>query len=104
MRKTYNQIRYASYAESDKAVTLRGSFGDYGGGSEVLIVDVLPFDTTQITSPGNYSVPKWGGCCHPITSGGNPPTVIIKYELSENDRNDQPRSASRQLQRTGRME
>ena len=38
MRKTYNQIRYASYAESDKAVTLRGSFGDYGGGSEVLVL------------------------------------------------------------------
>ena len=36
--KTYNQIRYGEYAESEQAVTLRSCSGDYGGGSEVLIV------------------------------------------------------------------
>lgn len=32
MRNTFNQIRYAEYAENEIAVTLRSSFGDYGGG------------------------------------------------------------------------
>jgi hypothetical protein len=38
MKKTYNQTRYAEYAEDETAVTLRRSFGDYGGGSEVLVL------------------------------------------------------------------
>lgn len=29
---TFNQQRYAEYAEDEIAVTLRSSFGDYGGG------------------------------------------------------------------------
>lgn len=56
----YRQERYAEYSEGEVAVTLRSSFGDYGGGSEVLVVDTLVFDTTQVTSPGNYSHPTWG--------------------------------------------
>lgn len=28
---TFNQIRFADYAEDEIAVTLRSSFGDYGG-------------------------------------------------------------------------
>lgn len=35
---TYNQTRYAQYAKDDVSVTLRQSFGDYGGGSEVLVL------------------------------------------------------------------
>lgn len=36
---TFNQQRYAEYAEDEIAVTLRISFGDYGGGSEVLVLE-----------------------------------------------------------------
>ena len=52
-----------------------------------MIVDVLPFDTTQITSDKNWSHPKYGDPCHPLASGQHPPTVVIKEtdELSECD-------------------
>lgn len=59
--KTYNQIRYGEYAESERAVTIRSSFGDCGGGGEVLVVDTLVFDEGQITCPTNGLHPKWGG-------------------------------------------
>lgn len=36
---------------------------------------VLPFDTTQITSPGNYSKSAPGDPCHPLAAGAHPPSV-----------------------------
>ena len=39
---------------------------------------VLPFDTTQITSPGNYSQPKPGDPCHPLAAGAHPPAIAFK--------------------------
>lgn len=33
---TFNQQRYAEYAEAEIAVTLRSSFGDYGGAAKCL--------------------------------------------------------------------
>ena len=38
---------------------------------------VLPFDTTQITSPGNYSQPKLGDPCHPLAAGAHPPSIAF---------------------------
>ena len=38
----------------------------------------VAFDTTQITSPGNYSRPKQGDPCHPLASGAHPPCVAIQ--------------------------
>ena len=37
---------------------------------------VYPFDTTQITSPGNYSNPKPGDACHPLAAGDHRPAII----------------------------
>lgn len=37
----------------------------------------VPFDTTQITSKGNYSRPKAGDPCHPLAEGGHPPAVAF---------------------------
>ena len=31
------------------------------GGNVPIVVKTLVFDTTQVTSPGNYSHPTWGG-------------------------------------------
>lgn len=45
------------------------------GGNQVNAV--LPFDTTQITSPMNYSHPKPGDPCHPLAEGAHPPAVCI---------------------------
>ena len=43
MTKTYRQIKYGTYTEGDTAVTLRSMSGDYGGGSEVLVVEPIVF-------------------------------------------------------------
>ena len=64
--------------EDDVSVSLRASSGSYGGGSEVLVVDTLVFDESQITSKYNYSHPTWGGQCHPLTEEAGRAVVIIK--------------------------
>lgn len=40
------------------------------------LIQPLPFDTTQITSPQNYSSPNHGDLCHPIASTAHPPAVV----------------------------
>lgn len=40
--------------------------------------DVLPFDTTQITSPINGNKPKFGDPCHPLASTAHPPTIVFE--------------------------
>lgn len=44
-----------------------------GGGQ----VTAVAFDTTQITSPGNYSSPKPGDACHPLAAGDHAPAVAF---------------------------
>ena len=48
-------------------------------------VEVLPFDTTQVTSCKNWSHPRYGDPCHPLASGQHPPCVVIevKHESSK---------------------
>lgn len=60
-----------------------------------MIVETLVFDLSQVTSRQNYSHPKWGGCCHPITTEAARAIVIIKD--AEGNRNIEPRSASGKL-------
>lgn len=36
---------------------------------------LVAFDTTQCTSPGNYSNPKPGDPCHPLASGADAPAI-----------------------------
>jgi len=40
-------------------------------------VEPLPFDTTQVTSRLNRSVPKHGDPCHPLARGGHAPAVAF---------------------------
>jgi DNA (cytosine-5)-methyltransferase 1 len=42
---------------------------------------IVPFDTTQITSPQNGSNPKLGDPCHPITAKGHSPAVAFGAQL-----------------------
>ena len=51
--------------------------------SVAVLIEVLPFDTTQITSDKNWSHPKWGGSCHPLAVGQHPPAVVIKVKQNE---------------------
>jgi DNA (cytosine-5)-methyltransferase 1 len=39
------------------------------------VAQPIPFDTTQITSPSNYSKPQAGDPCHPLVAGAHPPAV-----------------------------
>lgn len=40
-------------------------------------VAVLPFNTTQITSPDNGANPQWGDPCFSLAAGNHPPAVCI---------------------------
>ncbi|MGQ3213823.1 MAG: DNA cytosine methyltransferase [Shinella sp.] len=44
----------------------------------MLVAEVVPFDTTQITSAANYSSPLPGDPCHPLAAGAHPPAVAFQ--------------------------
>ena len=56
------------------AQSVEGSVGSTIGCASALI---LPFDTTQITSPQNYSKPHYGDPCHPLAAGAHAPAVCV---------------------------
>ena len=65
------------------APTLNAAFGSKQGledqhirGGAGLFVPAIAFDTTQITSPGNFSNPKPSDPCHPLAAGAHPPAII----------------------------
>lgn len=47
------------------------------------IDDVLPFDTTQITSKVNKSNPQWGNPCHPLAAAAHPQAAVIRISDEE---------------------
>ena len=52
-----------------------------GGGNQGCVA--LPFDTTQITSPLNYSKPNYGDPCHPLAAGAHVPAVAVSLRGRE---------------------
>lgn len=48
-------------------------------------VAVMPFNTTQITSPENGSNPQWGDPCFSLAAGNHPPAVAISVALRGRD-------------------
>ncbi|MRX82238.1 hypothetical protein GJG86_07000 [Eggerthella sp. HF-4214] len=42
-----------------------------------VLVETLPFDTTQVTSPANGSNPQFGDPCHPLCAGAHVPAVAF---------------------------
>jgi DNA (cytosine-5)-methyltransferase 1 len=44
------------------------------------VSQAVAFDTTQITSPGNYSNPKPGDPCHPLAAQAHVPAVAYGFE------------------------
>lgn len=68
----FQNTGFGWWNEGEIAETLRTP----GGGDSTkanLILEVLPFDTTQITSPVNRSNPQFGDPCHPLAAGAHPP-------------------------------
>lgn len=50
------------------------------------IIDAMPFDTTQITSPQNGSRPCWGDPCHPLAASAHTPSAVVKvYDARGNE-------------------
>jgi DNA (cytosine-5)-methyltransferase 1 len=45
------------------------------------VAQPIPFDTTQITSPLNYSSPKAGDPCHPLAAGAHIPAIAVGTDL-----------------------
>ncbi len=43
--------------------------------------NVMAFDTTQITSPGNISNPQPGDPCHPLASTAHPPAITVIQDV-----------------------
>lgn len=64
----------------DCAFTLRASTG---GGDKPHVFAPVAFDTTQITSAGNYSNPKAGDPCHPLAAGAHPPAIAFDCKGTE---------------------
>ena len=61
----------------------KGSAGPAGpAGDEHHNLIPVPFDTTQITSPSNYSAPQSGDPCHPLAAGQHAPCIAFPERMS----------------------
>ena len=49
---------------------------------ETFIAQPVPFDTTQITSRANRSVPRPGAPCHPLAAGAHAPAIAFDCKAS----------------------
>ena len=56
--------------------TLTEGVGTVGTGTRAVHEMVAVYDTTQITSPANYSNPKPGDPCHPLAAQQHPPLAV----------------------------
>lgn len=69
--------RYFAASEAPR----KGTAADVAGSAgvhDMAVLNALPYDTTQVTSPQNGNNPKWGDPCHPLAAQGHPPTVVCK--------------------------
>ena len=76
MKKLYNKYRHQRYEEQEYAMPVIARYGT-GGGNMPIVLEALPFDTTQVTSPRNWSHPKPDDPCHPLAATAHIPAVAI---------------------------
>ena len=75
--------RYDPNGEDYIVGTLPADYGKQGGNAMgEMAGGLIPFDTTQVTSPGNYSSPKPGDACHPLAEGQHPPAIAFDCKQS----------------------
>lgn len=67
-----NPIVYSSSSHG----SLSEGVGTIGTGTRAVHEMVAVYDTTQITSPSNYSKPKPGDACHPLAAQQHPPLAV----------------------------
>ncbi len=73
----------AKICEDGVVQTLSGRMGTGGNNTPLVMESVIPFDTTQITSPNNWSHPEPGAPCHPLASTAHPPTIAFTQNQRE---------------------
>ena len=69
--------KVASYSEVAQCLRARTP-GNIDNSSTTVVAQPIPFDTTQITSPANYSKPQAGDPCHPLAAGAHAPAVAFQ--------------------------
>lgn len=47
----------------------------------IVIKEVLPFDTTQITNPDSHSNPQYGSACHTLAVNAHTPKIAVKEKI-----------------------
>jgi len=55
--------------------TVNAKYGTGGNNQPLVVSDVLPFDTTQVTSDKNWSNPHYGDPCHPLAAQAHVPSI-----------------------------
>lgn len=50
------------------------------GGNKPAVCEIMPFDITQITSPQNGSVPKFGNPCHTLNANAHAPSIVYAFD------------------------
>ena len=88
----------AKLCEDGVVQTLSGRMGTGGNNTPLVMESVLPFDTTQITSPDNWSTPKPGDPCHPLASTAHPPTIAFTQNQREEVRDLEDTAAAIQAE------
>lgn len=63
--------------------TLGRHMGTGGNNTPLVLERVIPFDTTQITSPGNWSCPKEDDPCHPLAATAHVPAIAFTQNQRE---------------------
>lgn len=69
--------------EMDVSYDVVGTLRANAKGHDPIVLDALPFDTTQLTSPQNGSNPHWGDPCHPLAAAAHPPAAVIRISDEE---------------------
>ena len=62
----------------DVSYDVVGTLRTNAKGHDQIVIDALPFDTTQLTSPQNGSNPHWGDPCHPLAASAHTPSAVVK--------------------------
>ena len=86
---TARMVAFGEYVDDDTASAMKAR--DYKDATD-LVAQPIPFDTTQITSPLNYSSPKAGDPCHPLAAGAHIPAVAQSVAPTLTASNDPSRS------------
>ena len=89
-------------ANTSRTLDCNGGNPACNQGGIAVVQRVLPFDTTQCTSPQNGNNPKWGDPCHPLAATAHTPTIACASVMCfENSRHSEYKEGCGALRATG---